>query len=180
MERADGSDHSERPPAAAQEGELRRPVRAGPLLRLCLLLSHVAHPLAGRHIARRLARGKEDPARYREKLGIPSQPRPPGTLVWMHAVGVGEILALPGLVRKMQERVPRLEVLLTSTARTSAVAVAANLPPRTRHQFLPVDCMRFVRPFWTTGDPTSPSGPSGTSGRQWSSRPTAEAYRLRW
>ena len=114
---------------------------------MCLLVSHVAHPLAGRHIARRLDRGKEDPARYREKLGIPSQPRPSGTLVWMHAVGVGEILALPGLVRKMQERAPGLEVLLTSTARTSAVAVAANLPPRTRHQFLPVDCMRFIRPF---------------------------------
>lgn len=147
MERAGGNGYSERPPAAAEEGGFGRPIRAGPLLRLCLLLSHVAHPLAGRHIARRLARGKEDPARYREKFGIPSQPRPSGTLVWMHAVGVGEILALPGLVRKMQERVPALEVLLTSTARTSAIAVAANMPPRTRHQFLPVDCMRFIRPF---------------------------------
>ena len=147
MERAGGSDCSDRRPAGAQAGEFRRPVHTGPLLRMCLLLSRVAHPFAGRHVARRLARGKEDPARYREKFGIPSQPRPSGTLVWMHAVGVGEILALPGLVRKMHERVPGLEVLLTSTARTSAVAVAANMPPRTRHQFLPVDCMRFIRPF---------------------------------
>ena len=117
------------------------------LLRAWLLASRVAHPLARRHIRRRLARGKEDPDRYPEKFGIPSAPRPPGTLVWMHAVGVGEILALPGLVRKMQERVPSLQVLLTSTARTSADAIAPNMPPDTRHQFLPVDCMRFVRGF---------------------------------
>lgn len=119
----------------------------GSLLRLYMLLSRAAHPLARRHLARRLARGKEDPERYREKLGVPSLPRPPGTLVWMHAVGVGEILALPGLVLTMLERVPDLHVLLTSTARTSADAIAANMPPHTRHQFLPVDCMRFVRPF---------------------------------
>ena len=147
MERAGENDYPDRPPAAAPAVGSGRSDRAGLLLRLWLLVSHVAHPLADRHIARRLRRGKEDPARYREKLGVPSQPRPAGTLVWMHAVGVGEILALPGLVRKMQERAPGLEVLLTSSARTSAVAVAANLPPRTRHQFLPVDCMRFIRPF---------------------------------
>ena len=122
-------------------------VDTGLLLRAYLCSSHIAHPIARRHIARRLARGKEDPARYEEKFGIPSLPRPHGTLVWMHAVGVGEILALPGLVLKMQERAPGLQVLLTSTARTSAEAIAANMPPRTRHQFLPVDCMRFVRAF---------------------------------
>lgn len=122
-------------------------VHTGLLLRSWLLLSRVAHPLARHHVERRLARGREDPDRYREKLGVPSLPRPPGTLVWMHAVGVGEILALPGLVGKLQERVPDLQVLLTSSARTSADAIAANLPPRTRHQFLPLDCMRFVRPF---------------------------------
>lgn len=126
---------------------MHEPVRTGHLLRSWLLLSHVAHPLARRHVERRLARGREDPARYPEKFGVPSLPRPPGMLVWMHAVGVGEILALPGLVRKLLERAPDLQVLLTSTARTSADAIAANLPPQTRHQFLPLDCMRFVRPF---------------------------------
>lgn len=126
---------------------MSEPARTGILLRAYLLLSRNAHPLARRHITRRLARGREDPARYPEKFGAPSQPRPPGVVVWMHAVGVGEILALPGLVRKMQERMPDLQVLLTSTARTSAAALAANMPPQTRHQFLPVDCMRFIRPF---------------------------------
>ena len=121
--------------------------RIGLLLRSYLVLSHVAHPLARRHVGKRLTRGKEDPARFREKFGVPSLPRPGGALVWMHAVGVGEILALPGLVRKMQERVPDLQVLLTSTARTSADAIESNMPPDTRHQFLPVDCMRFVRRF---------------------------------
>ena len=122
-------------------------VCTGILLRSWLLVSHVAHPLARRHVGKRLTRGKEDPARFREKFGVPSLPRPGGALAWMHAVGVGEILTLPGLVRKMQDRVPDLQVLLTSTARTSAEAIESNMPPDTRHQFLPVDCMRFVRRF---------------------------------
>ena len=147
MVRAYGNGGSDPPSAARRDAGAAGPAGAGPLLRLCLLVSRVAHPIARRLVAKRLANGKEDPARYREKFGIPSQPRPPGTLVWMHAVGVGEILALPGLVRTIRERAPDLQVLLTSTARTSAVAVAANMPPGTRHQFLPVDCMKFVRPF---------------------------------
>lgn len=119
----------------------------GFLLSSYLLLSRVAGPLARRHVRKRLTAGKEDPDRFREKFGIASLERPPGALVWMHAVGVGEILALPGLVQKMQERALGLQVLLTSTARTAAIAIVANMPSETRHQYLPVDCMRFVRRF---------------------------------
>ena len=98
-------------------------------------------------LRRRRARGKEDPARWREKLAETEVARPTGALVWLHAVGLGEVMALRGLVAEMNGLRPDLHFLITSSARSSAEVVAANLPPRTVHQFLPVDAPRFVHAF---------------------------------
>ncbi|WP_395542081.1 3-deoxy-D-manno-octulosonic acid transferase [Neotabrizicola sp. sgz301269] len=104
-------------------------------------------PLAAALLRRRLARGKEDPARWREKLGEASAPRPESRLVWLHAVGLGEVLALRGLIAEMSRQSPALHFLITSSARSSAQVLAANLPPRTIHQFLPIDAPRYLRRF---------------------------------
>lgn len=95
--------------------------------------------LARRHLQKRLAQGKEDPDRWREKLGVPGQARPDGPLVWMHAVGLGEVLALRGLIAAMARLRGDLSFLVTSSALTSARAFAGQMPPRTQHQFLPLD-----------------------------------------
>jgi len=42
---------------------------------------------------------------------------------------------------------PGLNVLLTSTARSSAQVVGANLSPKTQHQMLPLDGPDFMRRF---------------------------------
>jgi 3-deoxy-D-manno-octulosonic-acid transferase len=116
------------------------PERAGGLWPgLWTATGHVLSPLAAPALRYRLARGKEDPARWREKLGEPTAARPPGRLAWLHAVGLGEVLALRGLIAEMADRAPDLSFLVTSTARSSALATARNLPPRTIHQFLPLD-----------------------------------------
>lgn len=125
----------------------RPAARTGALLRSYLAASHLVAPLARRHLQKRLARGKEDPARWREKLGEASAPRPDGPLIWMHAVGVGEVLALPGLVVRLRARLPGAVVLLTSSSRTSAEAIAPNLPDGAIHQFLPLDAAPFIRAF---------------------------------
>ena len=96
-------------------------------------------PLALPILARRLTRGKEDPERWREKLGITDLLRPPGQLIWMHAVSVGELLALRGLVTELAGHAPTARFLLTSTSTASAVAIARNMPERSVHQFLPLD-----------------------------------------
>ncbi len=116
-------------------------------LALYLALTHYAAPLVRLHVRRRLRRGKEDPERYREKFGSPSLARPNGALAWMHGVGVGELLALTSLARAMRDEFPGLEILFTSTSRSSAEAIAGNLPEGSRHQFLPMDCPEFVRSF---------------------------------
>lgn len=112
-----------------------------------LAASH-AFPLAAPFVLRRrLARGKEDPARYTEKLGLPTAPRPDGRLVWLHAVGLGEVLSLRGLIAAMAARDGALSFLVTSGTRASAQVLAANLPPRTTHQFLPLDAPRYLARF---------------------------------
>ncbi len=116
---------------------LRAYLAASPLIAL-------AGPLV---LRRRLARGKEDPARVAEKRGHASAPRPEGRLIWLHAVGLGEVLALRGLILALARAEPELQFLITSSARSSAQVIAANLPPRTRHQFLPLDAPSYLARF---------------------------------
>ena len=113
--------------------------RIGPMLRLVLGAGAALQPLAAPMLRRRLARGKEDPNRVREKLGHASEPRPNGPLVWLHGVGVGEVMALRGLIAALSDARPDVHFLVTSSARTSGEVFAANLPPRTTHQYLALD-----------------------------------------
>lgn len=123
------------------------PDAKGAQLRAWLLVARALPLFAPTVLRRRLARGKELPDRWREKLGQPTLPRPEGSLVWLHAVGLGEVMALRGLIIAMAEQAPEVEFLVTSTTRASAEVLAANLPPRTRHQFLPLDAPGYLARF---------------------------------
>ena len=123
------------------------PAPTGALLRLYLGLTGAAAPFATRHLKKRLLRGKEAPDRWREKLGETALPRPEGPLIWMHAVGLGEVLALRGLIDAMRAVRPDLHFLVTSSARASGEVFDRNRPPNTVHQFLPLDTRPFIRRF---------------------------------
>lgn len=112
-----------------------------------LLARRALQPVMRAVLRRRLRQGKEDPARIGEKLGKPTLPRPEGPLVWVHAVGLGEVLALRPLIEALQKQRPGLGVLVTSTARSSAQVIGANLPAGALHQMLPLDGPRFMRDF---------------------------------
>ena len=110
-----------------------------------LALGRLAAPLGPWLLRQRLAQGKEDPGRWREKLGHPGLPRPSGRLVWVHAVSVGESLSiLPLLARLVAGGV---RVLVTSTTVTSARLLADRLPAGCLHQFLPLDLPGAVAGF---------------------------------
>ena len=118
---------------------------------ISLALYHAATsaltPLLPLHLKKRLKRGREHPERWREKLGFSSLPRPVGKLVWLHAVGLGEVLALRGMIVALQACDPKLQFLVTSSTLASAETFGKNIPPRTVHQFLPLDAGRYVRRF---------------------------------
>ncbi len=110
----------------------------GAALALYRGLAGAAAPAVRAHLRRRAARGKEDPARLGERLGVPSAPRPAGPLVWLHAASVGETLSVLPLVARLLED-PALSVLVTSGTVASARLAAERLPPRAVHQYAPVD-----------------------------------------
>ena len=116
-------------------------------LRAYLALSPVIALVAKPLLRRRIKRGKEDPRRWREKCGVASCDRPQGRLVWLHAVGLGETLALRGLIAMMQTHDPALQFLITSTTWKSAQAIAHQMPPQTVHQYLPLDAPAYLRKF---------------------------------
>jgi len=105
----------------------------------------LAEPLAPGILRRRADRGREDPTRLGERLGRASVPRPPGPLVWLHGVSVGESLSLLPLAQALAR--PGLALLVTSGTRTSAELLAKRLPPGAIHQYAPVDAPGAVRRF---------------------------------
>ena len=116
-------------------------------MRIYLALRPIFQVLAPGVLKRRLKAGKEDPERFREKMGEATCTRPSGKLIWMHAVGLGELLALRPLITALQKHAPGLNVLLTSSARSSAKVIGSNLPANTYHQMLPLDAPKFFAQF---------------------------------
>lgn len=112
------------------------------------------HAFAPGILKRRAGKGKEDPARFRERLGETPVARPGGPVVWVHGVSVGESLsALPVIERLRTER-PDISVVVTTATTTSAEILAKRLPEGVLHQFAPVDTPQAVTAFldhWRPG-----------------------------
>lgn len=126
---------------------------AGFGLRLYLIAMSMLRPFAQLLLKRRIARGKEHPERWREKMGIATVDRPSGRLVWLHAVGLGEVMALRGIIATLATIDPDLSFLVTSSTRQSAEVFSKNLPPRTVHQFLPLDVPAYAQRFLSHWSP---------------------------
>lgn len=113
-----------------------------------LWLARAMTPLWRWALQKRLQRGKETPQSLNQKWVQAPAPKPEGPLVWGHAVGVGEAMALAGLFAQMGQRWPQANFLITTTARTSGDALhKTGLPPRCVHQFAPVDTPATVARF---------------------------------
>ena len=119
----------------------------GGLYRAYAGLTALAAPLIHSHVRRKMASEGVALVRIAERFGEATEARPRGGLVWFHAVSVGEALSVLGLIEEMGRRDPKLQFLITSVSATSARLVAERLPPRTRHQFAPLDTTRAVARF---------------------------------
>lgn len=107
------------------------------LLSTWIVLTRLASPVGTLIVGARRRRGKEDPARSSERLGHPSATRPQGSLVWVHAVSVGEAMAAMPVIDRLTAE--GLSVLVTTVTTTSAALVGHRLRPGLIHQFAPLD-----------------------------------------
>ena len=96
-------------------------------LNLYLFLTFLFLPFIKIIVKWRINYGKEHPTRWREKLGIPNVARPSGKLIWLHAVGLGEVLALRGLIEKLHRQEEKLNFLVTSSTVMSAEVFEKNI-----------------------------------------------------
>lgn len=109
--------------------------------------TQLLQPFATVILRLRERRGKEDPARRLERLGVPTLKRHDSPVIWVHAASVGEVNSAVPLIKAIGKQRPDLSFLLTTGTASSARSVASQLPDRTSHQFLPLDAPRFIGRF---------------------------------
>ena len=118
------------------------------ILRIYLLFANYNLPIWRIILKWRIRKGKEHPTRYQEKLGLITENRPDGLVLWFHALSVGESLALMSLLRRLGVMLPNAHFVLTTSTLTSVEALnKIGFPPRVIHQLLPVDSRLPVQSF---------------------------------
>lgn len=123
-------------------------------LHLYRSLSWGLSPLVRLYFSKRLKIGKEDPTRYHERWGAPSQKREENRpLIWIHAVSVGEAVSTLPLLKILHEECRDAQLLLTTGTVASAKVIAKRLPPYVTHQFAPLDLPQVINRFLEAWDP---------------------------
>src|SRR5947209_4685734 len=109
------------------------------------ILTSACRPLVPLFLRIRIWRGKENPARVQERFGIPSRPRPPGRMAWMHGASIGECLSLLPCMDEFTAR--GFHIVVTSGSLGSARVLAERLPDGSFHQFFPLDIHQYALRF---------------------------------
>ena len=91
---------------------------------------------------------KEYLFRWSERLGISkNSPLKGKSLIWIHAVSVGEVNASMPLIRSLIEKYPATEILVTTTTPTGSKLLIERLGNKIKHQYMPVDIPIFINFF---------------------------------
>ncbi|CAM8933701.1 unnamed protein product [Rhodiola kirilowii] len=91
-------------------------------------LTYGVSPLLYLRLRWRKFRGLEHPDRWSQRLGRPSLPRPPGPLLWFHAVSLGEGMAALTIIKYCIKRRPHTRILMTTTNSAAFEVIKTKLP----------------------------------------------------
>lgn len=95
-------------------------------------------------------RGLRAPAyfkRWSERFGLPATAAPDHSVIWIHAVSVGEVEACRPLVKGLQTHYPDHQILITTMTPTGSARVKALFHEQVLHCYLPYDLPFAVKRF---------------------------------
>ncbi|CAN0896716.1 Probable 3-deoxy-D-manno-octulosonic acid transferase, mitochondrial [Linum grandiflorum] len=118
-------------------------------------LTYTLSPIVHLHLRWRKLSGIEHPTRWPERLGRASLPRPPGPLVWFHAVSLGEGMAAIPVIKQCIHRRPDLNILMTTTTASAFKVLENDIPNGVLYQFCPVDTPAAMDAFLSYWNPTA-------------------------
>ncbi len=117
------------------------------MIKIYRLITIIFAPLVRIYLFWRKKNDREDNIRFKERFGRPSMERPAGKLIWIHGASVGESLSIFPLIAILADKYPDVNFLITTGTVTSAKLIASRLPPKTIHQYVPVDILPYVTHF---------------------------------
>lgn len=115
------------------------------------ILSILLFPFLEIYLYWRVYKQKEDKKRLKERFGHATIFRPKTSIIWVHAVSVGEANSALILIEELLNNFPESSILFTTTTVTSAEIVGkkiADFEGRVIHQFLPIDSYSCVMNFF--------------------------------
>ena len=92
--------------------------------------------------------------RWGERLGLANvRPTKDKSIVWVHAVSVGEVNASIPLLRALMEEYPGSEFLVTTSTPTGSDILLSKLGNKIKHQYVPIDIPFCINLFINTWKP---------------------------
>ena len=86
-------------------------------------------------------------------LGLPARTRPGDGLIWVHAVSVGELLAVAPLIERLLSEWPDKAVLVSNTTPTGSAQTQKLFGDRVEHTWFPFDAPLVTGAFIRHWDP---------------------------
>ena len=91
---------------------------------------------------------KEYLLRWSERLGLSAKPPSKSkSVIWIHAVSVGEVNASIPLLRNLIDNYPNASILVTTTTPTGSKLLMERLGNKVKHQYIPIDIPLFINIF---------------------------------
>ena len=116
-------------------------------VKLYLILSIFLDPFYFMYQKIAIFKDKEEKNRSPERWVDKKAKRPAGHLIWIHLASVGEALSSFPLIEKILADLPEINILVTSTTRTSAKLIKGYHDDRVIHQMSPYDTLLVSKRF---------------------------------
>ena len=95
----------------------------------------------------RFFKKKEDPIRFKEKIGFFKKQKQTGKLIWFHGASVGELQSIVPLIEKLEKNKSIKQILVTSNTLSSSKVLKINKFNKVIHQFFPIDSNFLIKKF---------------------------------